>query len=620
MMRPFFWFMLLLLLAGMLMIPVRAQPFKVSGAICIQAGRSIDPQTAPIWCPRDYHILTERIIADGDGIRIARAVNGSNIVPDGGADPIITGFPISFGLASYFVSVTGSTYSLTNCNTGQILEQSSNASRIFNDAYGNLTVGGTVYVCPGFYSLDGTIYPTSNTITYGSGESSVLSLSNATAQPVMILNNVQNVKIVYLKLTHNFPIVWGSTTKTMNTYDIQALNTTNLEIAYCHVTQAADYAISIGCVPSPNFVQLPCYNTNIHDNIIENSASDGLHYRGGSGHIIESNIFNGTGDDELGIAGLPWDPISDVTVESNVFEDGNANAIKFTTEQGLVVANVTTDQITRVNIVDNTIDTMNGGGIWIWVPQASSNYTMGTVFCSDVSITDNVIKNTNLPAFLGDAGQTGCLLQGLAFSGNTISNCGNNGNGQWKDGSFFYSVTNSIISGNTFSRCGTPGYYSINLQNGTSDTISNNIVASSNGYGMQDLNGSQNFFISNNILFSFAHGFAVNNVTDDLIQNNYIEGSGQGALGDSIVYTGTAGFIMGNKIMGGGPYQRYALNVHLGSVNTVVSDNDLRNVTTTSGVVNDAGIGTIFLNNQGYDSPDTPEFQLFGGNQRCLCS
>jgi len=591
MMRPFFWIIFFLLLTGMLTLPFRAQQFKAPQPICIHAGGSIDPQTAMNQCPRDYHMLTKSIITYGDGIRI----NANNIVPGGATDPATTEFPISLGFSSYIVSVTGSTYSLTNGTTGQILEQSSNASQIFNDVYGNLTGGGTVYVCPGLYSLNGTIYPTSNTITSGAGESSVLSLSNTTAQPIMILNNVQNVKILYLKLTHNFPIVWGSTTKTMNTYDIQALNTTNLEIAYCHVTQSADYAISIGCVPSPNVVQLPCYNTNVHDNIIENSASDGLHYRGGSGHIIKSNIFNATGDDELGIAGLPWDRISDVTVESNMFEDGNANAIKFTTEQGLDVANVTIDQITGVNIMGNTIDTMNGGGIWIWVPQTSSNYTTCTVFCSNVSITDNMIRNTNLPAFLGDAGRAGCLLQGLTFSGNTISHCGNNGNGLWKDGSFFYSVTNSIITGNTFSRCGTPGYYSIDLQNGTNDIISNNMVANSNGYGMQDLNGGQNLFTSNYILFSFAHGFAVNNATDDLIQNNYIEGSGQGALGDGIVYTGTNGTIMGNKIIGGGPYQRYALNIHSGSVNTVVSDNDLRNVTTTSGAINDAGINTSFI-------------------------
>lgn len=116
---------------------------------------------------------------------------------------------------------------------------------------------------------------------------------------------------------------------------------------------------------------------------------------------------------------------------------------------------------------------------------------------------------------------------------------------------------------------------------------------------MQDLNGSQNLFTGNNILFSFSHGFAVNNATDDLIENNYVEGSGEGALGDGIVYTGTNGTLLGNKIMGGGSHQRYALNIHLGSVNTVVSENDLRNVTTTSGAVNNDGNGTIFVDNYG---------------------
>jgi len=512
-----------------------------------------------------------------------------------------SGVPNPQKFASYIIDVNGSICRLKNRTSGQFDYQSTNATQVFNFAYGNMTSGGEIHVSAGIYYLNGSIYPTSNSVTLGEGESSILSMSNTTAQPVMVLNNVQNVKILYLKLTHNFPIVWGNTTKTMNTYDIQALNATDLEIAYCHVTQAADYAVSIGCVPSPNFAQLPCYNTWIHDNLIENSASDGLHIRGGSGIIVQNNIFNATGDDELGIAGLPWDTISGVTVEGNIFEDGNANAIKLTTEQSSIVSNVTTDQITGINIAGNTINTMNAGGIWIWVPQSSSNYTTGTVFCSNISITDNMISNTNLPAFLGEEGLTGCLIQGLTFSDNSISHCGLNGYGNWKDGTFFYSLMDSIISGNTLSGCGTSEYYAIDLQNCTNCDVSGNTLFNSNGCGIQDANGNANALWDNQILFSGGHGIVVNLANNSLIEDNYVQASGQTYLGDNIVFTGNNGTIISNKIMGAGPYLRYGINVHSGSTNIVVIDNDLRNISDNpSAILNNAGTGTIVSGNIGF--------------------
>jgi hypothetical protein len=89
-----------------------------------------------------------------------------------------TGALDSSAAYSYLVFVNGTTYYMKNGTTGQVDYSSTNASKVFQFAYGNLSIqgGGLVHVKFGTYTLTNWISPCENSTTIGNGWNTILRL------------------------------------------------------------------------------------------------------------------------------------------------------------------------------------------------------------------------------------------------------------------------------------------------------------------------------------------------------------------------------------------------------------------------------------------------------------
>lgn len=121
--------------------------------------------------------------------------NGQNRT-DAVANPI--------GSYSYLINASGSTYSMKNGVTGQIDFQSSNASATINNAIGNMTNGGKVFVKNATYSLDSTILINqNNTVLEGEGKGTILYLANGANVNVINITDCFDVTVKHLMIHGN---------------------------------------------------------------------------------------------------------------------------------------------------------------------------------------------------------------------------------------------------------------------------------------------------------------------------------------------------------------------------------------------------------------------------------
>jgi len=108
-------------------------------------------------------------------------------------------FIISEGIypqATYTIWEEGSTYYAKNIY-GAIDYSGTNATTVSNNAYSQLTNGGTVVFAQGTYIISGQIEPTNNTVTYGYGAKFV---KQATSEYTVNLLNSYNVTIQGLEV------------------------------------------------------------------------------------------------------------------------------------------------------------------------------------------------------------------------------------------------------------------------------------------------------------------------------------------------------------------------------------------------------------------------------------
>lgn len=108
---------------------------------------------------------------------------------------------------SYLVFVNGTTYYMKNGTTGRVDYSSTNASKVFQFAYGNLSIqgGGLVHVKFGTYTLTNWISPCENSTTYGDGWGTILRLGTGADTNLIRFTgvHVNNVVIRDLALDGN---------------------------------------------------------------------------------------------------------------------------------------------------------------------------------------------------------------------------------------------------------------------------------------------------------------------------------------------------------------------------------------------------------------------------------
>jgi hypothetical protein len=126
-----------------------------------------------------------------------------------------------------------------------------------------------------------------------------------------------------------------------------------------------------------------CYDTVVANCVFKNTLGDGVHVMNAANTVIVGNVFDGTGDDCIGIiADVTATPPSRVLVYANqIYNAGGGTAAVSGT-------GIRVEEATDVQIVGNSIYTTYEGGIF--VSRASST----TVYNTRLLISGNKLYNT----------------------------------------------------------------------------------------------------------------------------------------------------------------------------------------------------------------------------------
>ena len=407
--------------------------------------------------------------------------NGLNRT-DAVANPIST--------ASYIIDVSGSNYRMKNGTTGQFDFVSTNASAVINNAIGNCSNGGTVFLKKGNYALQNytVLTGTSNLVIVGESWGTVL---NATG-------NGQSL-MLYCTSANNLTI-------------------SNLAIEGAYVTNPTVYLHGVSGLV---FDRVFLYRTSPHvgtgnemTDVPSMATFEGNHITvsncrnlnsWGYGFIVENYVDNSN---------------MDITFAYNTVESCHFNSIAL---YGCSYFNVVG------NIINGTSPSGHSG---ITVSPARH----GTIFANTIR---NIWRwNSSVEAEGGIELENGHVTTGeqatydITISGNSISNCTAgvilrvaNGKSTPHDINFF---------GNTILNCSTIGFYMVN---GDNINIAGNVVAYTVGTlassgAIHIYSGATNCMISENIVHDNAYwGISVygTNVT---VQNNQVFNSGE-AVGGS---------------------------------------------------------------------------------------
>ena len=145
--------------------------------------------------------------------------------------------------ASYIIYIDGTTIKAVNGTTGVVDFSGSDAATVINNAIGNLSSGGNVFIFAGTYNITSSIspgYPNSsrrnNIWLYGAGDATILILSPGAS---INLNLVDNIKI------SNLYIDCSNHTTINSDYGIVTVDANNINIDKVTVYNAYGFGICI---------------------------------------------------------------------------------------------------------------------------------------------------------------------------------------------------------------------------------------------------------------------------------------------------------------------------------------------------------------------------------------
>lgn len=118
--------------------------------------------------------------------------------------PSPTPTPTPTGTYSYIISVSGSDYLMANGTTGQVLFQSPVSSQVFSNVVGNCSVGSSIEVGSGVYTVTSSWSMANiNNVTVDFEDGAKLIAANSLNDPVLLLNNADNCTVTGVTIDGN---------------------------------------------------------------------------------------------------------------------------------------------------------------------------------------------------------------------------------------------------------------------------------------------------------------------------------------------------------------------------------------------------------------------------------
>jgi len=269
-------------------------------------------------------------------------------------------------LCSIEVEINGGYTLMKDCRTGSLLFHSTDAASLINDAIGNLTTGGTIFIRAGTYTL------TSHNVNMGAGQTAAVgssSISNielegegnttvlrlgANANTAIIgLLNVNRWYIHDLQLDGNR----ANQNATGNTkpflFGIESFGGNNIRVEYVYVHDCKTFGIGVAYGNNPI----------IADNWVVNCNANGIGIDGSMvGAVVSHNVIIGASDVGLDIGAFDGNIVGS-TFDNNIVQDislglspfgvNSGDGIYFEGSEGYVINATTLDA--------NTIDTASFG-------------------------------------------------------------------------------------------------------------------------------------------------------------------------------------------------------------------------------------------------------------------
>jgi hypothetical protein len=498
---------------------------------------------------------------------------------------------------SYVIFIVSGVTTAMNCgpgaNTGVVLDRSTNAAGVINDAIGNLTGGGEIFIKAGTYTLTTTaISLTGNNVAsigcdevtgtcpnnielYGEGNSTIL-MAGTNLDATLIAVVASGWYIHDLQLNglatesgKNLPsgengIQFGDQFK----YITQYVKNDRVERTY--VQGSKTFGITM-------FVN----NGQILNNLIVNSNANGISVQG-SNYLIQGNVVNGASDVGISISGTSASqPITNVVCIGNIVEnidlgdspfDSSAFGSGISAGDNAGAQNVTITSNFFINTQGVESDP-NAGGVNIGITISDNSLVdmIGPAFSTAIGIGDpssyvHVVDNTidmSTDLTYGIFEYPGC--SSVVISGNTISGAlgsavssydiyvqaegtivtGNTLTGL-DNPIILNTVSNVLVEGNYFHGSSSTSNYGIQLVNASFSTIEGNMLDGNNynggGIGVY-LSNSTNNIISDNMISNVTVGVDFSNSASD---SNSVLNNNLNDTSTKIYNSASANLILGN--------------------------------------------------------------------------
>jgi len=466
---------------------------------------------------------------------------------------------------------------MQDCSTGKTLFYSANAAAVINDAIGNLTNGGKIFIKAGTYTF------TTKTINIGSGNFAAI---GTTGISNVELHGEGNSTILKAGVNLNGEIIGGLNANSWNIHDLQIDGNRANQNGACSTNSCNGIywignAITIQRVYEHD-AKTDGIVTHGNDNQVlfnwaVNNDADGILFEGGvgSGGLVQGNTVDGASDVGVSMSGQTGPtPLYDALCTENTIRNVNLGISPYGGNTGLGIDIGDDGLAINVTASLNQISNTAFAGIDV----------SGGTFNRNIIVSQNQLHATGTYSILAD---------------HTI--------GLTMDDNFIDPVTGSGIHVDSFSR--NVKILGNTIQKLTGDSIyvfapytliSGNFVQ---GGGLLYANGAGIQVIGNTLLNSTSGlGVELDTACSNCqVKDNFIKAAltcGYAGMFDN----GTSATIEGNTIT-----RIVGIMLGVNSIGAYITGNDLRNSTypiSAASCSNSAPTATnlVILNNLGYNS------------------
>jgi len=429
----------------------------------------------------------------------------------------------STGTYSYIISVSGSNYQMTDGTTGQIVFQSTNSSQVFSNVVGNCSVGSSIDVETGVYTVSTMwLIQGVNGITVNFGGGAELVAGNSLNAPVLFINAnciVINGIVINGNAANQVAEISGDIFTSPNGIFIGGSNN---EVNNALIYDCRQFGVDI-------------WGT-VHNGVINSKIYDcgwnGITIGEVNDYAINNEVY-GCGDVGITTGGMG------TQITGNYVHDMNGTSGYNNAHWGIGVEGGSNDLITQ-----NTIQNC-GTGIWNsgfnnctisnnvitgggrTTPQYGINLEAGSEYNS---VTDNHVTGMYCNSTTYNGG-IGIRLEGATFnfiSGNILSQCGSIGiylDSTSNNNTVSLNTASDQLAGNYFGSA----YTGIGIDiAGSKNYISQNQAfddrsgaARTQNYGIAMESGAlNNILIGNNVYNNINHNIIDTNVPENTMINN----------------------------------------------------------------------------------------------------